>query len=67
MGWRCFWFGGESCGSDVHTRALPRLVHVVSALPSDMLDDGILGKLGDLVEQLVFAFPDCVPNMYGPR
>ena len=40
---------------------------MASQLPSHLLDDLILQRLGDLVEQLVYAFPTLVSGNFGAR
>jgi hypothetical protein len=46
---------------------LQAFVSMASQLPAHLLDDMILQRLGDLVEQLVFAFPTLVSNNFGAR
>ena len=46
---------------------LQSFVSMTSQLPSHLLDDMVLQRLGDLVEQLVFVFPTLVSNNFGAR
>jgi hypothetical protein len=50
-----------------HTVARQAFVCMASQLPSHLLDDLILQRLGDLVEQLVYAFPTLVSGNFGAR
>ena len=42
-------------------------VCMASQLPARLLDDLILQRLGDLVEELVYAFPTLVSGNFGAR
>ena len=46
---------------------LQAFVSMASQLPADTLDDALLRRLGDLVEQLMFAFPSLNSNNFGAR
>ncbi len=46
---------------------LQAFVSMASQLPAELLDEMVLLRLGDLVEQLVFAFPTLTSNNFGAR
>jgi hypothetical protein len=50
-----------------NAETLQAYVSLASQLPERLLDDMVLHRLGDLVEQLLYAFPRLVSNNFGVR